>query len=306
MHRYWNWLLSQTRDEIAALPASSDVAPARIADALLNSPPRVTTQPHTTFYPQSPQQANVYEYPASSPPRNGGFFQSNFSRSLNNANPSLTSRFSLGANTATGNLGPRIAQNNQAPVYNLNPYSSVVTQPPATTNSRSPVEQQRSSTIAPLQQAGAAQFSIAQQAQAQAIQLARLAQIQQQQAQQTLAQAQQTQAQAAQLAQASQPTTVFRQAAFVQPTLGLASPQFRAGQSCTCTVAYNPAIAYGLTETAMRVPAPTSYVGNGLGVAPLTLENMPAGTYFGPGIVGQPTAYRDGQPIRNLFRYITP
>jgi hypothetical protein len=36
------------------------------------------------------------------------------------------------------------------------------------------------------------------------------------------------------------------------------------------------------------------------------LQNMPPGTYLGQGWLGQPTAYVDGQPIRNLFRYILP
>lgn len=35
-------------------------------------------------------------------------------------------------------------------------------------------------------------------------------------------------------------------------------------------------------------------------------QNMPPGSYMGQGIVGQPKAYVDGQPMRNLFRYLTP
>lgn len=35
-------------------------------------------------------------------------------------------------------------------------------------------------------------------------------------------------------------------------------------------------------------------------------QNMPPGTYLGRGLIGQPTAYVDGQPMRNLFRYIFP
>ncbi|MFM7563952.1 MAG: hypothetical protein ACKO81_13065 [Planctomycetota bacterium] len=35
-------------------------------------------------------------------------------------------------------------------------------------------------------------------------------------------------------------------------------------------------------------------------------QNMPPGTYLGRGLIGQPTAYVDGQPVRNLFRYIFP
>jgi hypothetical protein len=35
-------------------------------------------------------------------------------------------------------------------------------------------------------------------------------------------------------------------------------------------------------------------------------QNMPPGSYMGQGIVGQPKAFVDGQPVRNLFRYLTP
>ncbi|HMP81037.1 MAG TPA: hypothetical protein PKD54_16390, partial [Pirellulaceae bacterium] len=36
------------------------------------------------------------------------------------------------------------------------------------------------------------------------------------------------------------------------------------------------------------------------------LQNLPPGTYPGQGIVGQPKAYVDGQPVRNLMRYFSP
>jgi hypothetical protein len=35
-------------------------------------------------------------------------------------------------------------------------------------------------------------------------------------------------------------------------------------------------------------------------------KNLPPGTYMGRGMFGQPTAYVDGQPMRNLFRYVFP
>lgn len=38
----------------------------------------------------------------------------------------------------------------------------------------------------------------------------------------------------------------------------------------------------------------------------LKFQNMPPGTYLGQGFIGQPTAYVDGQPLRNLLRYIFP
>lgn len=38
----------------------------------------------------------------------------------------------------------------------------------------------------------------------------------------------------------------------------------------------------------------------------IQFRNMPPGTYLGQGVIGQPTAYVDGQPIRNLIRYVSP
>ena len=38
----------------------------------------------------------------------------------------------------------------------------------------------------------------------------------------------------------------------------------------------------------------------------LAFRNMPPSAYLGQGLIGQPTAYVDGQPFRNLFRYISP
>lgn len=51
--------------------------------------------------------------------------------------------------------------------------------------------------------------------------------------------------------------------------------------------------------------APTS--ANRVNYTPLLgLRNLPPGTYLGQGIIGQPKAYVDGEPVRNLFRYILP
>ncbi len=38
----------------------------------------------------------------------------------------------------------------------------------------------------------------------------------------------------------------------------------------------------------------------------IRLTNMKPGTFLGRGIIGQPTAYVDGQPVRNLLRYVFP
>lgn len=46
--------------------------------------------------------------------------------------------------------------------------------------------------------------------------------------------------------------------------------------------------------------------GSGYYTPLLNFRNMPAGTYLGQGLIGQPTAYVDRQPFRNLLRYISP
>ena len=46
--------------------------------------------------------------------------------------------------------------------------------------------------------------------------------------------------------------------------------------------------------------------GSGVYQPVVRLTNLQPGTYLGQGIIGQPTAYVDGQPVRNLFRYILP
>ena len=57
-----------------------------------------------------------------------------------------------------------------------------------------------------------------------------------------------------------------------------------------------------------RTNAPFSSLLSGSGrYSPLVqFRNMPPGTYLGQGIIGQPTAYVDGQAIRNLIRYVSP
>ena len=38
----------------------------------------------------------------------------------------------------------------------------------------------------------------------------------------------------------------------------------------------------------------------------IQFRNFPPGVYLGQGLIGQPTAYVDGQPVRNLLRYVSP
>ncbi len=54
-------------------------------------------------------------------------------------------------------------------------------------------------------------------------------------------------------------------------------------------------------------PASPFQTSNRVQYAPLiSLRNLPPGTYVGQGIIGQPKAYVDGEPVRNLLRYIFP
>lgn len=46
--------------------------------------------------------------------------------------------------------------------------------------------------------------------------------------------------------------------------------------------------------------------GSGVYTPLLPIFAMPQGTYIGQGIIGQPTAYVNGQPLRNLLRYVFP
>jgi len=327
--------LRQTSADVAALPlapGSSETSANRngVAGSRVSSA--------SSIYRQASARTDVYDYPAA--PRAN---QPNAGVGFSNQPPAY-------------NINPNLALGNQA--VNRNRLAQ------KTTNSRSPVQQQVSSTL-PIRQnvmrqsldasasnAGSA-VSAAQQAQSQAIQLAQQAQSQQALAQQTLIQAQQAQARAAQLAQVTQPAV--RQTVYQQSTLGLGGPQYRTAQNCACTPAYNPQ-TYNQMGAAYQTPALNPNVGAGLGVAPqnfqpygatgtgfaqpnfqmpagfgtpqfgaqgarwwtpfvsgsgaysplLKLQNMPVGTYLGQGIIGQPTAYVDGQIVRNLLRYISP
>ena len=304
-------LVNQTLNEIADLPASSDIANTRAGFSLANPKSSASAQPHSTFYRQFQTQDPVYGYPAVGPPRVAGRFQSNPAIARNNTGANLTNQLSYGSSPSTGLLGRPLQTNNQAPNYSVNPYALRIAQSTRNASSRSPVEQQRSSTVSQ-RQPEIMQFTSAQQAQSQATQLARQAEAQQAQARLTLAQAQQAQARAAQLTQASQPTTVYRQSVYQQPTLGLGGSQFRTVQY-PYPGAANPSTpvppgnqpAGSVTGQVCCKPNYQLQPMTGVPAVP-TLQNLPIGTYYGRGIIGQSKAYVDGQPVRNLFRYITP
>lgn len=84
----------------------------------------------------------------------------------------------------------------------------------------------------------------------------------------------------------SLPNTVYRQTrsgSSCQPGYGVNSP-----------ASLPPSLGYG-------VPANNSPY-----KALLPLQKMPNNTYVGQGLIGQPKAFVEGQPVRNFFRYILP
>ncbi|MEZ6086832.1 MAG: hypothetical protein R3C05_02120 [Pirellulaceae bacterium] len=53
--------------------------------------------------------------------------------------------------------------------------------------------------------------------------------------------------------------------------------------------------------------APTAYAPNNNGYRPIIALGSPyPNVQVGRGIIGQPTVYVPGQPIRNFFRYLSP
>ena len=122
-------------------------------------------------------------------------------------------------------------------------------------------------------------------------------------------------------AQYGQTVTAYQIPADQRPTLGI-GPISRTGyvNNCGCgvqsTANYVPV---NNLQTGAAVSAPPATfgsqpqtfgmqptVGNGPYRPIITLRNLPPGTYIGQGIVGQPKAYVDGQPMRNFIRYISP
>ena len=92
-----------------------------------------------------------------------------------------------------------------------------------------------------------------------------------------------------------QPPVGSGQSIFQAPNIGV--PQFGGGATLGSGSTFGSRIANWWRPLVS---------GTGAYVPVVRLQNMPPGVFVGQGIIGQPTAYADGQPIRNLFRYITP
>ena len=87
--------------------------------------------------------------------------------------------------------------------------------------------------------------------------------------------------------------------------VGVGYPQNAAAQAPG--MVYPPAAGAGCATCPTPGYAPVGYPATRTGYTPLLpIFPMPAGTYLGQGIIGQPTAYVPSQPLRNLLRYIFP
>jgi hypothetical protein len=322
--------MRQTREQIAALPPSTGAALSQTGFKPTTSnslqQPQNEGQVHSSFYRQASAQSDVYPYPATAPPRTGLGSQSNYALSRNGASARLSTQMSPGSNTTTGSLGN--SAYGRAPVYNLNPNAAVLNPGSANlrTSSRSLVEQQRASTLGPPRQSGLNGMA---------------SQIRTNPAtgvsQPTTAYRQPTNpnttlglgnpqfrvAQNCNCAPGYNPVAAGYQApaAFQAPTLnpnvgqGLGVPPLNiqvpgqpgVGPGC-CQPNYQvqPGIGtpqYGAQGASWWTPFVS---GSGVYNPLLKLHNLPVGTYLGQGIIGQPTAYVDGQPVRNLLRYVFP
>ena len=81
----------------------------------------------------------------------------------------------------------------------------------------------------------------------------------------------------------------------------MAAPQTIAGYAPQRAAYYHP----GYGGYAVPVAAQQPYAAyRPVAVAPQT-PALPPGYHVGSGILGQPTIYGDGQPLRNFFRYLS-
>lgn len=311
----------QTRDEIAALPPSSAGAqsPATNSGSSQNN----QGQPYSSFYRQASAQTDVYPYPAAGTPRLGSASNSNNALSRDIGQPRLSSQISLGSNTSTGNLGAQSNTSAQAPVYNLRPEAntairtaqgsssrSLFPQQSASvqgSNSRSPVVQQRASTLGPTNLRTPAEPPVQGQPSTTTFR-----QSVYQQPTLGLQNPQLRFAQNCTCVPVYNPTAAAYQAPSLNPNLGapplnIQVPGQLGAQAC-CQPNHQFQSGIGTPQFGAQGARWWNPFVSGSGVYTplLRLQNMPVGTYLGQGIIGQPTAYVDGQPIRNLLRYIAP
>ena len=71
--------------------------------------------------------------------------------------------------------------------------------------------------------------------------------------------------------------------------------------NCNSPANLPPSLGYGNYGS---VPSTVPVNGNYKPLLPI--QGLPAGTYVSQGLIGQPKAFVNGQPVRNVFRYILP
>jgi len=363
--------LLQSAADIASLPSSerSDAVRAGFAPAQSS-----TNSGYQGSFYQRQASGDVYPYPTSNQPRTGTGSQGPFNFSQGSGGGQLSNQISNGSGTtSTGNLGnSRYTTNNGFSNSGSNSGATGAVRN-ISGSGRSPVEQQRSSTLNPVEQARINQVAV------------------------DRLRAEQTRINSNPTAQADRPpnrtasrdnlfnqtsgqqsTSTFRQSNQAAFQNGSASRNVasvaRCAQACTCcppgftpvtagfqqgaafqTPSLNPNVGTGLGlgvpqqqagVGAARYPQgfqgaggqqgvqPVGFPGNGFqlgagagvpqfgaqgarwwtpfvrgsGVYTPLLDLTPnnAGTYLGQGIIGQPTAYVNGQLLRNLLRYLAP
>ena len=104
---------------------------------------------------------------------------------------------------------------------------------------------------------------------------------------------------------------------FQSPTLGMGLSRPRQlATDCECKAtqqpAYQPATAADMTPTvnsgngSAAYPIPDANAATTIGAfEPTKFQNLPPGTYMGKSLFGKPKAYVDGEPVRNIFRFIS-
>ena len=102
-----------------------------------------------------------------------------------------------------------------------------------------------------------------------------------------------------------QQTQQFQQAQqFTNPNCCV--PQAQAGFNNNAAFQFQPNIGRPQFGANTNSRFSSILTGSGPYTPLIQFRNLPPGTYLGQGIIGQPTAYVDGQPVRNLLRYVAP
>ena len=109
-----------------------------------------------------------------------------------------------------------------------------------------------------------------------------------------------------------------RNISFQSPTLGMGPSRPRVlANDCDCkatqqtsyqagvTGSLPPSLNVGLNSATYAQPDGSLAVPSNQ-FEPTKFQNLPPGTYMGKAIFGQPQSYVDGEPMRNMFRFLFP